>query len=118
MRLKQYLSVSNINDDLNEFRFLKVMLVNKLTHHKEKVEKIIKENNLNIDIIKMIENSNKYLKKSQRKNIFFDFAINDDNIEVNKKMNSRLKMKCLEFNDELSKIQRKLEQKIKNGDFK
>ena len=110
MRFKQY---------INDFRSYTVKLTNKNTKNSIKVKKIINEFNLNSDIIKMIDKLNINFRKNQRSKLFFDFCLKNEGMEINKaKINKKVKekfnLKCLNFNDELCKIQRKLENDLKN----
>ena len=113
MRFDKYLK-KNIND----FRSYTVKLTDKNTENSIKVKNIINEYNLNSDIIKMIDGLNINFRKNQRSKLFFDFCLKDEGIEINKakinkKVKDKFKLKCLNFNDELCKIQRELESDIK-----
>lgn len=104
---------------INDFRSLTVKLTTQNTKNSNKVKKIINEYNINSDIIKMIDELNINFRKNQRSKLFFDFCLNNEGIEINKakinkKVKDKFKLKCLNFNDELCKIQRKIEKKIKN----
>ena len=84
-----------------------------------KLKKVINEYNINSNIIKMIDGLNINFRKNQRSKLFFDFCLKNEGIEINKakinkKVKDRFKLKCLTFNDELCKIQRKLERGLKN----
>jgi len=114
MRFNKYLE-----NNINEFRSYTIKLTDKYTKNTNEVKKIINEYNLNSDIIKMIDNLNINFRKNQRSKLFFDFCLKNEGVEINKakinkKVKDRFKLKCLTFNDELCKIQRKIENKIKN----
>jgi len=104
---------------VNDFRSYTVKLTDKNTKNSIKVKEIINEYNLNSDIIKMINGLNINFRKNQRSKLFFDFCLEDEGLEINKakinkKVKDKFKLKCLNFNDELCKVQRKLESDLKN----
>lgn len=114
MRFNNYL-----NKNINEFRSYTIKLTDKNTKNTEKVKKIIDTFEVNSDIIKMIIHLNENFRKNQRSKLFFDFCLENEGIEINKakinkKVKDKFKLKCLNFNDELCKIQRKLERDLKN----
>lgn len=116
MRFNKYLE-----ENINKFRLYTIKLTDKNTKNNSEVEKIIDEYNLNSDIIKMVDSLNKNFRKNQRSKLFFDFCLKNEGIEINrakinKKVRDKFKLKCLNFNDELCKIQRKLEKSLKEED--
>lgn len=116
MRFNKY-----IKENINKFRSYTVKLTDKNTKNINEVKNIINKYNLNSDIIKMINNLNKNFRKNQRSKLFFDFCLKNEGVEIdeakiNKKVKDKFKLKCLNFNDELCKIQRKLEKSLKEED--
>jgi len=104
---------------INEFRSYTVKLTTEDTDNTKNLQKMMDTFNVNSDIIKMINNLNINFRKNQRSKLFFDFCLKDEGVEINrakinKKVKDKFKIKCLTFNDELCKIQRKIEKKIKN----
>ena len=112
MRFKKY---------VDDFRTYTIKLTTKNTDNTKKLQKIMDTFKVNSDIIKMIDNFNINFRKNQRSKLFFDFCLKNEGIEINKakinkKVKDRFKLKCLTFNDELCKIQRNIEKKIKNSE--
>ena len=114
MRLMKYISINN-------FRKYTIKLTNK--NNENNVKEIIKKYNLNSNILESLDILNKNFKKNQRSNLFFDFCLENQGIDINKakineKIKNKFKLKCLTFNDELCKLQRKIERELKKEDFK
>ena len=101
------------NSDLNEFRSCKINL-SKSSKNVEKIKNIMKEHALDMSIVDKIEKENRKLNAFTNGKLFINFVIDED-LKVNdKKIKKNLKLKVLEFNDDLCKIQRKLEDDLKN----
>lgn len=114
MRLMKYVSIDN-------FRKYTLKLTDK--NNKNSIKEIIKDYNLESNILDSLKILNKNFRKNQRSKLFFDFCLENQGIDINKtKINentkNKFKLKCLTFNDELCKLQRKLERELKKGDFK
>lgn len=111
MRLLKYFEYSVSDKNINEFRSCRVH-ASKTVKNINKIEKIMKKHNLNIDLIKKIKKENKKLNIMKNKKVLLDFLTSDDSKKI--KLKNDMKIKILEFNDELCKIQRKLEDDLKN----
>ena len=112
MRFSTYMEYSINDNDLNKFRSCKINF-SKNPINIKKIKRIMKEHDLDMSIIKKIEKENTKLSIFNKEDILIDFII-DENVNVaNKKIKDKLKIKVLEFNDDLCKIQRKLEEDLK-----
>ena len=100
------------NNDLNEFRSCKIQF-SKSVDNIKKIENIMKEHALDMSIIKKVEKENKKLNLFKNGNFLIDFIIDEESNISNNKIKNKLKLKVLEFNDDLCKIQRKLEEDLK-----
>jgi len=112
MRFSKYMEYSIQNNDLNEFRSCKIQF-SKSDDNIKKIENIMREHALDMSIIKKIEKENKKLNLFKNGNFLIDFIIDEKSNVSNNKIKNKLKLKVLEFNDDLCKIQRKLEEDLK-----
>ena len=113
MRLSKYMEYSVKDSNINEFRSCKIHL-SKSAINVKKIKSIMEEHALDMSIINKIEKENKKLNILNKGNIFMDFTTDESSKSIDKKIQSRLKIKVLEFNDDLCKIQRKLEEDLRN----
>ena len=113
MRLSKYMEYSVKNNDLNEFRSCRIRF-SKSTENIKRIENIMKEHALDMSIINKIEKENKKLGTLTAGKVFIDFMIDEETKINDKKIKNKLKLKMLDFNNDLCKIQRKLEDDLKN----
>ena len=119
MRLKEYIELSSENKELNDFRSFKIGFTSENNNNKAK--KILEIYKFDDKLIKDIEKTNKALKKNKKMDFVLGFCEDIgiekiSKIKINKKKKDSFKMKLFEFNNELSKIQRKIEKEIKEGE--
>ena len=112
MRLSKYMEYSVQDNDLNEFRSCKIQY-SKSESNIKKIKNIMKEHALDMNIINKIEKENKRLTNFHNGKLLIDFIIDEESKINNQKIKNNLKLKMLEFNNELCKIQRKLEDDLK-----
>ena len=98
--------------NINDLRSCRIS-VSKSPKNIKRIKKILEDNNLEIGIIEKIEKENKKLGILKNKKVMLDFLI-DDSDEKNLTVKSDIKLKILEFNDELCRIQRRLEEDLRN----
>lgn len=113
MRLSKYMEYSIQNNDINKFRSCKIYF-SKNNENVEKIKNIMKEHALDMNIIKKIEKENKKLNIFSNGKFFMNFMIDEEAKINDRKIKNNLKLKVLEFNNDLCKIQRKLEDDLKN----
>ena len=115
MRFLKYMEYSVDNNDLNEFRSCKIHL-SKSDMNVKRIKSIMKEHAMDMDIIYKIEKENKKLGIFHKGNIFMDFTTSDSSRKIDRKIQDKLKIKVLEFNDDLCKIQRRLEEDLRKSE--
>ena len=112
MRLSKYMQYSIQDDNINKFRSCKINF-SRNTNNIEKIKDIMKEHALDMSIINKIEKENKKLVNFHDVDFLIDFIIDEESKINNQKIKNNLKFKVLEFNNELCKIQRNLENDLK-----
>ena len=117
MRLIKFLQYSSNNAEINQFRAMKIGLVERNTNGKNIVKTISKKYNIGDDILFLLEKLNKDLKKMYRGKYKFDLCMEDhkpiNSMRINDQKKAKLQKKCLEFNYELCKIKTSFESYLK-----
>ena len=112
MRLLKYMEYSVKNKDINRIRSCKIHL-SKSNENIERIKNIMEEHAIDISIIEKIEKENRKLNMFHKGKIFMDFIIDEKPNKITHKIKNKLKLKVLEFNDDLCKIQRNLEEDLR-----
>jgi len=116
MRLSKYMEYSIEDNNINEFRSCKIHF-SKNNENIERIKDIMEEHALDMSIINKIEKENKKLNHFNNEKVFIDFIIDGKIKKINDpKIKNKLKLKILDFNDDLCKIQRKLEEDLKKSE--
>lgn len=117
MNFLKYLNPSGTEEDVTKFRAMDIRLVDKeKTENKKIVRKITQLYDLSEDPMRLVDELNKELKRHYGGKFMFDFVLEDGkNIEEIKikRDKKRLKILAMEFNDDLAKIKKKVERKLK-----
>jgi hypothetical protein len=115
MRLIKYLSYSGLDDKTNIFRALSIKLVDApMTANREIVSEVVDRYKLDEELLTIIDDLNKQLKKTYKGKLKFDFCL-EEGSEISKvktKRAERLKLKAFEASRFLSKQQFHLEKKL------
>ena len=101
--------------DINDFRSCKIHF-SKKAENIEKIKIIMEDHNLDMGIIDKINSENKKLNVLKNDKFLIDFIIDDHSKIKNSRVKNNLKLKVLEFNDELCRIQRKLEKDLRESE--
>lgn len=117
MNFLKYLGQSGTDEDVTKFRAMDIRLVDKeKTENKKIVRKITQLYDLSEDPIRLVDELNKDLKRHYKGKFMFDFVLGEgkDIGEIKiKRDKKRLKILAMEFNDDLAKIKKKIERKLK-----
>ena len=118
MRLRKFLSISSIDNDVSDFRSLNLDLVESNTGNTDLVKRITERFLMDDKALQLLENANKELKKMYRGKLVFDFCLEEqgispDQVKIESKKAFQLKEKWFKFNDQLSEIQIDFEKSIK-----
>jgi len=111
MRFSKFMEYSVDDKDINEFRSCKIHFSENIKNIK-RIKNIMEEHALDMSIIHKIEKENKMLDVFHDGSIFIDFTI-DEKEKNDYKIKNKLKLKVLDFNNDLCKIQRNLEEDLK-----
>ena len=113
----KFLQYSSNNTEINQFRAMKIGLVERNTNGKNIVKTISKKYNMGDDVLFLLEKLNKDLKKMYRGKYKFDLCMEDykpiNSMRIDDQKKAKLHKKCLEFNDELCKIKTSFESYLK-----
>lgn len=111
MKFKEY-----IKEDVNDFRELKIGLVNKNQNTKNIVRKIQEDFDLGTDLLKLIDDLNENLGNTYGGKFKFDYVLQDfkkiDKLKINKNRKEKLKEQWFKSSSELAKKQTEVERKL------
>jgi len=113
MKFKEY-----IKKDINDFREMKIGLVNKNQNTKKIVRKIQEDFDLGTDLLKLIDDLNENLGNTYGGKFKFDYVLQDfkkiDKLKINIKRKEKLKEQWFKSSSELAKKQTEVERKLRS----
>ena len=112
MKFKDY-----IKEDVNDFRELKIGLVNKKNQKTDEiVRKVQRDFDLGTDLLKLINDLNENLGNTYGGKFKFDYVLQDfkkiDKLKINIKRKEKLKEEWFKTSSELAKTQTEVERKL------
>ena len=109
--------MSKFSKYIEDFRSLDVKLVEKETENKKIFKEVQEKYDVGTDILRLMEDLNKQLRKVYKGGLKFDFCLSGgkviDEIKIHRKRLKGLKIKYFDLNSELGKAKTLVERSLK-----
>jgi len=113
--LKYIVDLSGTDEDLNEFRSLRIKLVDKELEYKQVVKRVQERYKLDTDMVRIIDELNYQLRKVYKGKFKFDFCLDGgkvfEEVKLRSKRIEKLKLKYFSASDKFSKAKTFIEKK-------